>query len=314
MKDMLPHKIKCTLLSPLFIFSVSLMLINDHILKWADILPNYITGKLSDFAFLFLVPVFVAYLLRVKTKIGLILSYFAVGVFFSAINLSAFFSQFIEFLFDVAIIPISLWPDPTDLMALTMLPFSYLFLMERKFLKQVQPAKCAQFIVVIVCLVACIGTSAIHPTHEPIYMSWDEFRTSVKVLPPKDIRKRGKIYIKGNYLYVNEPNKGIHIFDNSYPEKPVAKCFLYIPGNTDIAIKDSYLYADSFVDLLVFALTIYPEDIVLVHRIKDVFPYDPHQNIPLMESDDEKQRPDFYPARANKKKGVVTGWRSIRQR
>ncbi len=314
MKDTIPQQIKCTLLSPLFLFSVSLLVVNDHILKGAGILPQIITGKLSDFAFLFFVPVIVAYLFRVKTMIGLSISYLAVGVFFSAINISAHFSRLVENLFGAAFIPIALWPDTTDLVALTTLPCSILLLLRAKTTKSIQPAKYLQFSVVFVCLLTCVATSAIQPTHEPIYMTWKEFRESAEVMPPRDIKKRGKIYIKDNYLYVNEPNKGIHIFDNSNPKKPIPKCFLNIPGNTDISIKGSYLYADSFVDLLVFALTIYPEDIVLVNRMKNVFPYDYKQISPLIESDEVNRQLKFYPTGINKSKGVVIGWRKYQGR
>ena len=316
MKDMISQRIKCTLLSPLFIFSVSLMLVNDHMLKGAGILPQNITGKLSDFAFLFFVPVVVAYLLRVKTMTGLSISYLAAGVLFAAINLNAYFSRLVESLFGAVFIPLSLWPDITDLMALTVLPCSILYLLRGKISSYVQPLKYMQFAVVVVCLITCAATSRVtmRPTHEPLYMPWDKFRASMEVMPHREIMKRGKIYTKDNYLYINEPNKGIHIFDNSDPEEPIPKCFLSIPGNTDISIGGSHLYADSFVDLLVFALTIHPEDIILMNRVKDVFPYDPHQNQPLSEREDVNSGLNFRPARVDKDKGVVTGWRRIQRR
>jgi hypothetical protein len=141
-------------------------------------------------------------------------------------------------------------------------------------------------------------------------MSWDEFRSSAEVLPPRKIMKRGKIYVKDQYLYVNEPNKGIHVVDNSDPKKPVQKCFISIPGNIDLAIKGSFLYADSYVDMLVFALTINPEDIVMIRRIKDVFEYNPRQNLPF--SGGAARR--FWPGPVEKGEGVVVGWQVIQER
>lgn len=64
------------------------------------------------------------------------------------------------------------------------------------------------------------------------------------------IEQAGKIYTKGNFIYLNEVNKGIHIIDNSNPRSPVQIAFLSIPGNQDIAIKDNILYADMYSDLL----------------------------------------------------------------
>src|SRR5690606_8339027 len=53
-----------------------------------------------------------------------------------------------------------------------------------------------------------------------------------------------KIYVYGNYLFVNEVNKGVHVIDNTNPASPVNKRFINIPGNVDIAVKGNFLYAD----------------------------------------------------------------------
>jgi hypothetical protein len=75
--------------SPLLLFAVALMVVNDHVLKWVALLPRTVAGKRSDFAFLFFVPVAVAYGLRVKMRAGLVFSYALVGGLFAGINLSA---------------------------------------------------------------------------------------------------------------------------------------------------------------------------------------------------------------------------------
>ncbi len=314
MNDRLPPRIRQALVSPAFLLAVALMLVNDHFLKWVDLLPRSITGKLSDFAFLFFIPIVVAYVFRVKARAGLILSYATVGVLFAGINLSPLVSKMVEHLFALVLVPLFLWPDPTDLVALVMLPLSLGFLLREKRIRLATPDIYLQCCVVLVCFGTCVATSYIRPTHAPVYMSWEEFREAAGVRPPSDIKKRGKIYVKDQYLYINEPNKGIHIYDNTDPENPVARCFLNIPGNTDLSIKGSFLYADSYVDLLVFALTIYPEDIVLIKRIEDVFPYDPNQNQANVVTDDGLRGRHFYPARVDKSKCVVSGWRPIQER
>jgi hypothetical protein len=43
------------------------MIINDHILKDSSLIHHTLTGKLSDFAFLFLALIVGAYIFRVKT-------------------------------------------------------------------------------------------------------------------------------------------------------------------------------------------------------------------------------------------------------
>ena len=106
----------------------------------------------------------------------------------------------------------------------------------------------------------------------PVMLSIDELRKSVDVLPPKEIKESGKIYNFKNYVFVNDKNKGIHIIDNSNPETPVKISFLKIHGNVDISVKNNFLYADSFIDLVVFDISDI-NNIKLVNRLKDVFPY-----------------------------------------
>jgi len=83
-------------------------------------------------------------------------------------------------------------------------------------------------------------------------------------------KKTGKIYIYNDLLFINEPNKGIHIYSNVNPSLPVNLAFLQIPGNVDIAISNNILYADSYVDLLAFDISNI-SNIKQVKRLNDVF-------------------------------------------
>lgn len=112
-----------------------------------------------------------------------------------------------------------------------------------------------------------------------MYLSYQDLRNAVQPQPAKPIQSLGRLYLYENYLFINERNQGIHIYDNSDPTAPVAKGFLAIPGNTALSIRDKYLYADSYVDLVTLDLND-PENIQVVQRETDVFPYDPWQNLP----------------------------------
>lgn len=90
---------------------------------------------------------------------------------------------------------------------------------------------------------------------EPIYTTVQELRASIELTAPEPLGVVGKIYLKDNFLFVNEPGKGIHIIDNRDPSQPAPKKFLKIPGNYDLAIKDNTLYADSYVDLIAFDIS-----------------------------------------------------------
>ncbi|MFW6328224.1 MAG: hypothetical protein ACOC2F_07945, partial [Bacteroidota bacterium] len=106
----------------------------------------------------------------------------------------------------------------------------------------------------------------------PLYMSYNELRTVIGTETPREINQPGKIYIKDNYLFVNEYMKGIHIIDNTNPASPQKVSFVEIPGNVDMAVKDNFLYADSYIDLIVIDLSDM-NNITEISRVDSIFPY-----------------------------------------
>lgn len=110
------------------------------------------------------------------------------------------------------------------------------------------------------------------------YMTFEEFRAKgVEVLPNQEIKKAGKIYVYGNTLLVAEKNLGIHVIDNSDKNNPKPKAFLKVAGNLDMAVKEGYLYLDSYMDLVVMDINNL-EKISEVNRTKDTFTYNAYQN------------------------------------
>src|SRR5215212_7461699 len=57
--------------------------------------------------------------------------------------------------------------------------------------------------------------------HTPIYQSKTDALASINGLATAGVNHAGKLYIKGNFIYLNDVNKGIHIIDNSNPSHPV---------------------------------------------------------------------------------------------
>ncbi len=104
----------------------------------------------------------------------------------------------------------------------------------------------------------------------PIYMSRSELESSVKKTEPRALKKLGKIYTYGKYIFINEPAKGVHVINNSNPKTPLLNSFIEIPGNYDISIRDNLLYADNASDLVVIDIRDIntPKEIA---RVKDVF-------------------------------------------
>lgn len=109
-------------LHPAWILAVATLLVNDHIVKGAEIVP-VVAGKLSDFAGLFFAPVLLAALLFVKSRRGLVACAAAVGAVFAAINLSPMAAGIWDATISL-VTPFHTTPDPTDLVALIAIPIS----------------------------------------------------------------------------------------------------------------------------------------------------------------------------------------------
>ena len=119
------------------------------------------------------------------------------------------------------------------------------------------------------CKDNCMQTVTYRGT-ESVKLTLAELRSSLKTLPARDLENPGKIYVKDNYLFINELKKGIHVIDNTNPSFPKAISFIQILGNIDIAVKDNILYADSYTDFVALDIS-NPQNVQEVSRIKEVF-------------------------------------------
>jgi hypothetical protein len=108
--------------------------------------------------------------------------------------------------------------------------------------------------------------------YKPVYKTTDEVKANIKSSAPADIMQPGKIYIRGQYIFLNDVDKGIHIIDNSNPSQPKNIGFINIPGNMDLAVKGNTLYADLYTALVAIDITD-PHHIVLKKVIESVFPH-----------------------------------------
>ena len=106
---------------------------------------------------------------------------------------------------------------------------------------------------------------------EPVYRTKDEVRANIKNNSSREIERPGKIYIRGNYIFLNEIDRGIHIIDNSNKAAPRNIAFIDIPGNMDMAVKGNILYADFYTDLVAIDIT-NPQQIVVKKFTENVFP------------------------------------------
>ncbi len=105
--------------------------------------------------------------------------------------------------------------------------------------------------------------------YTPVFMTVNDYWATMKMEKPRDIHQTGKIYIKDQYIFVNAPDSGIHIIDNSDPAAPRNISFLRLVGNRDMAIKGNTLYADGFADLAVYDISD-PRNITLMKQLPAV--------------------------------------------
>ena len=130
----------------------------------------------------------------------------------------------------------------------------------------------------------------------PVYQTRTDFVKTVQTGAFQALANPGKIYLRGNYIFINELHKGIHVIDNTIPANPKNVAFITIPGNVDLAVKGNTLYADSFTDLVALDITD-PTKAAEISRVADAFPNvmpPTNNNFPVTSLDATK--------------GIVIGW------
>lgn len=133
--------------------------------------------------------------------------------------------------------------------------------------------KISAFAILFTALYSCEDKVEITRTYrvfEPVYMSVAEIRDGFQVTGPSVLQDRGKIYLYKEYILINDPGKGIHIINNEDPENPQAVSFINIPGNFDMSVRGDYLYADSYMDLLVIDISDIG-NIQVKNRVENIF-------------------------------------------
>jgi hypothetical protein len=113
------------LLSPAWLVALALLIANDRWLKYADLAPSWLTGKLSDLAGMVVAPVLLAVLLGVRRRGGLLACHVAVGLVFAAIKLSPGCASVWSSAMGLLGHPWTIVCDPTDLLALPILLVSW---------------------------------------------------------------------------------------------------------------------------------------------------------------------------------------------
>jgi len=102
----------------------------------------------------------------------------------------------------------------------------------------------------------------------PTLKSLADIRSDVSVTAARQTNSDGKIYVTEDYLFYIAQESGVHVFNNTNPSTPVNIAFINLAGVHDISVKGDYLFADNYVDLLVFDISDI-QNITLVRTIQN---------------------------------------------
>jgi hypothetical protein len=151
------------------------------------------------------------------------------------------------------------------------------------------------------CLYSCRDriqwTSGTVSGFVPIY-SKDDLSREVTAESARNTVKGGKIYTYGNYLFQNEIDSGVHIINYEDKQHPQKTAFISIPGCTEVAVEDHFLYANNYNDLVVIDLLQLPT-VKITSRVPNAFPATSQMYPPE----------NGYFECVDPAKGIVTGWK-----
>lgn len=148
----------------------------------------------------------------------------------------------------------------------------------------------------VVAVTGCSDTCEVENSYiymEPVYTSIEEIRSSIEVSPARDINQAGQIFFKDNYLFINEPNEGIHIINNQDASNPVNEAFIAVPGSFDLVVRGNTLLTDSYIDLVALDITDFSK-VTEIARLEGFF-----------------NNYNSYGHYFDPQRGVVTDWKEV---
>jgi len=133
--------------------------------------------------------------------------------------------------------------------------------------------------VLVICCSVIVFQSCLKDTitekytfFRPVYKTKEAVMNNIKSGTPQAIVETGKLFIKGNYVFLNDVNRGVHILDYTNPTAPVKVAFIDVPGNIDMAVRGNTLYVDCYTSLIALDIT-NPLNVQKTTVINGVFPH-----------------------------------------
>ena len=112
----------------------------------------------------------------------------------------------------------------------------------------------------------------------------------------------GNIYAFNNTIFQVDVGRGIHVIDNTVPADAHRIGFITINGCEQVSISGSYLYTNSYADLVTIDISD-PINMKIVNRIENAFP-DMMMSYPLIEPEES----GYYQCTGFRSDSVVVGW------
>lgn len=220
------------LLSPLFLLSLFLLLINDFFLK--DYFHNFLTGKFSDFAGLFVFSLFwTAFFPKWKPLI------FSFVIVFFAFWKSPFSSGFIHVWNSIRLFEIARTIDYTDLTAFSILPLAWIYIENHAPLRL--PRVSQNFALITIAFVSLFAFTATSQPKPDSYRSAEYSEIYRIEKSPIEILKKLQEYETDEFSESKGINRGsitvgLNFKENFCDNKPYA-IFEILDGKNPVQIK-----------------------------------------------------------------------------
>lgn len=109
-------------------------------------------------------------------------------------------------------------------------------------------------------------------------ISLEALKNQIRVEAPRPYGETGKFYFYNDWLFVNEPQEGIHVLDVSDPANIQKIKFIRLPGNIEVSIRNGIMYADLYSAVVTLDLSDLMNDNLQVLAdntgIFEYYPYD----------------------------------------
>lgn len=134
--------------------------------------------------------------------------------------------------------------------------------------------------------------------YRPIYET--EVDMSIEFGANRNIQNPGQIYVLNGLLLLNDIGQGIHVIDNTDPNRPTKLGFLQVAGSENMAIKDGVMYINQYNELVAIDISDLNNIEVISRNLITFENVLVSQNVPPQSG--------FYFECPDPTKGTVVGW------